>query len=62
MSQSDTSLFFLIVRSLFFITAFGFGVCLVHLFYNKVSGTKIIYNFFGRLVKIEKKLNLLIKN
>ena len=61
MSQSDTSIFFTVVRSLFFFSAFGFGTCLVHLFYQKVSSIKIIYNFFGKLVKIEKNLSLLIR-
>ena len=57
MSQSDGSVFFLIIRGLFFITMFGFGVCLVHLFYQNISKIKIIYNFFGRVIKVEKKLN-----
>ena len=56
MSQSDASVFFLIIRGLFFITMFGFGVCLVHLFYQNISKIKIVYNFFGRVIKVEKKL------
>ena len=61
MSQSDASVFFLIIRGLFFFTAFGFGTCLVHLFYQNVSGIKVTYNFFGKVVSIEKKLSLLIR-
>lgn len=57
MSQSDVSVFFLIIRGLFFVTMFGFGVCLVHLFYQNISNIKIVYNFFGRVIKIEKKVN-----
>ena len=62
MSQSDNSIFFILICSLFFITAVGFGFCLVHLFYHSISSIKIVYNFFGKVVKIEKKLSFFIKN
>jgi len=42
---------------LFFISMFGFGVCLVHLYYQNTSKIKIFYNFFGKVIKVEKKLN-----
>ena len=58
MSQSDNSLFFILIRSLFFITTLGFGICLVHLFYQNVSGIKIVYNFFGKIISVKKKLSL----
>ena len=62
MSQSDNSIFFILICSLFCITAFGFGVCLVHLFYQTVSNIKIVYNFFGKVIRTEKKLSFFIKN
>jgi len=55
-------LFFILIRSLFFITAFGFGICLVHLFYKNIFGIKIVYNTFERLLKVKKKLSLSINN
>jgi hypothetical protein len=60
MSQSDNSLFFILIRSLFFITAFGFGTCLVSFFYQNVSGIKVVYNFFGKVANVKKKLSLFI--
>ena len=62
MSQSDHSLFFILIRCLFFFTAFGFGICLVYLFYQNVSGIKVVYNFFGKVVSVKNKLSLVIKN
>jgi len=62
MSQSDNSIFLILICSLFCITAVGFGLCLVHLFYYSLSSIKIVYNFFGKVVKIEKKLSFFIKN
>ena len=56
MSQSDASVFFLIIRGLFFITMFGFGVCLVHLCDQQISKINIIYKFVGRVIKVEKKI------
>ena len=61
MSQSDVSVFFLIVRGLFFITTVGFGICLVYLFYQNISKIKIVYNFFGKIIHVEKKLNKLMQ-
>jgi hypothetical protein len=58
MSQSDNSLFFILIRSLFLITTFGFGVCLVHFFYQSVSKIKVVYNFFGKVVTSEKLIQL----
>jgi hypothetical protein len=61
MTQSDVSVFFLIVRGLFFCTIVGFGVCLVHLFYQSLSKIKIVYNFLGRIIQVEKKLNKIMQ-
>lgn len=61
MSQSDNSLFFILVRSLFFITAFGFGTCLVHLFYQSVSEMKLRYNYLTKVTRICKILSAILK-
>ena len=57
MSQGDNSLFFILIRSLFLITTCGFGVCLVHFFYQSVSKIKVVYNFSGKVVASDKKLS-----
>lgn len=61
MSQSDNSVFFIVTFSIFFISAIGFGFCLVHVFYKMISNIKIYYNFFGKVISTEKKLSFFIK-
>ena len=60
MSQCDSSLFFLIVRSLFFISSLGFGIGLVHVFFFMVSAHKLLFSFFGKVTKLENKLQFFV--
>jgi len=60
MSQTDSSLFFLIIRSLFFISAFGFGMLLVYIYFFFVCSHKFFFNYLGKVVKLENKLQFFV--
>ena len=60
MSQCDTSLFVLVIRGLFFISAFGFGIAFFHFFFFFVSTHKLFLNYLAKVVKLEKKLQFFV--
>jgi hypothetical protein len=57
MSQSDNSLFHIVIRSLFLFSGFGFSACLVHSYYQNVSGNKIHYNYLEKIVALKLKMD-----
>ena len=58
MSQCDNTVFFFIIRSLFFMVTLGVGFCLVHVMYTVVSNIKLYFNILGMWSKYCKLIKI----
>jgi len=61
MSQCDNTLFFVIIRSILFISVLGLGLGWVHVFFAYVSIFKSLYNYYSFILFVCKKLQFCFK-
>lgn len=58
MSQSDNSLFHIVIRIIFLCTSFGFSIGLmVNCHYRNVSLNKVHYNYLQKIVDLKNQMD-----